>query len=50
MKGGLADMGKGWAKWLGGIIVAAFANCLANHVVDCVFERVGLSCPRGDTA
>jgi hypothetical protein len=50
MEGGVADMGKGWVKWIGGVVAAAFANCLANHVVDCVFERIGLSCPRGGSA
>jgi len=43
-------MGKGWVKWLGTIIVTAIANCVAGHVVDCVFERVGLPCPRGGSA
>jgi hypothetical protein len=26
--------------------VAALANCVANHVVDCLFQKVGLPCPR----
>lgn len=37
---------KGW-KWLGGILAVAVANCVADHLVICIFERVGLSCPRG---
>lgn len=43
-------MGKGWIKWAGGILLGAFANCLADHVVSCAFERVGLTCPRGSAA
>jgi hypothetical protein len=43
-------MGKKWPMWLGGIFATALANCFAGHVVDCLFERLGLSCPRGDTA
>jgi hypothetical protein len=43
-------MGKGWIKWLGGIAVSAFANCIAGHIVGCLFERIGLPCPRGGTA
>lgn len=27
-------------------VVGAFANCIAGHVVDCVFERLNLGCPR----
>jgi hypothetical protein len=26
--------------------VGAFANCFAGHVVDCMFERLNLGCPR----
>jgi hypothetical protein len=43
-------MGKGWPKWLAGVLISAFANCLAGHVVDCLFQRVGLRCPRDNTA
>ena len=43
-------MRKGWVKWLGGIAVTAFANCLADHVVGCLFERVGMTCPRDGMA
>jgi hypothetical protein len=39
-------MGKGWIKWVGGLAISALANCLAGHLIGCVFERVGLSCPR----
>jgi len=50
MEGGVTDMGKGFIKWVGGIFVAAIANCVAGHLVDCMFERVGLPCPRPGTA
>ena len=43
-------MGKKWSLWLGGVMISAFANCLAGHLVDCLFERIGLSCPRDGTA
>jgi hypothetical protein len=43
-------MGKGSLKWLGGIAASAFVNCLAGHVVDCLFQRVGLTCPRDGMA
>jgi hypothetical protein len=43
-------MGKRWARWAGGIAVTALANCLAGHIVGCMFERIGLSCPRHGTA
>jgi hypothetical protein len=43
-------MPRGLFKWLAGIAVTAFANCVAGHVVDCMFEAVGLSCPRRGTA
>jgi len=32
-------------KWAVGVLAAAFANCLADHVVSCLFERAGLNCP-----
>jgi hypothetical protein len=43
-------MGKKWPQFLGGILISAFANCLAGHLVDCLFERIGLPCPRGGAA
>jgi hypothetical protein len=43
-------MSKNWLKWLGGIAVTAFANCIAGHIVGCLFERAGLPCPRDGMA
>lgn len=43
-------MAKGWIKLLGGALVSAVFNCFAGHVVDCVFQRIGLACPRDGTA
>lgn len=38
-------MAKG-PKWIAGIVLTAFVNCLAGHVVACLFARIGLPCPR----
>jgi hypothetical protein len=43
-------MGKSWLKLLGGVVLSAVANCVVGHVVDCMFQRAGLPCPRDGTA
>jgi hypothetical protein len=35
-----------WARMFGAAFVAACVNCFANHVVDCLFQKIGLPCPR----
>jgi hypothetical protein len=32
--------------WVAVILVTALANCLANHIIGCAFQAVGLPCPR----
>ncbi len=40
-------MGK-FAGWFGGIFLGAIANCIAGHMVNCVFRAVGIDCPFED--
>jgi hypothetical protein len=37
-------------KWAAGVFAVAFVNCLADHVVSCLFEKAGLNCPRKGSA